>query len=205
MQVTIKAVVFDYGDVIWLHTGDSPLKIASDYLHIPLEDIRKAYFERNHLANVNNTDWFEMFRSVLADLGADLQKQFEVIALIQQRSDSGHLNTELLELIPRLRELGLKIGILSNAASALRGRLEQLGIADIFDAVVISGEIGFQKPHKEAFEVLFERLGLLPKEVVFVDDSSKSLEKAAEIGYVPVLYRNNEQLKADLIKEGILL
>lgn len=70
---------------------------------------------------------------------------------------------------------------------------------------VISGEIGFQKPHKEAFQVLFEKLDLQPEEVVFVDDSTRSLEKAAEIGYIPILFKNNEQLKADLITAGISL
>ncbi len=68
----------------------------------------------------------------------------------------------------------------------------------------ISGEIGFQKPHKEAFEVLFTRLGVRSNETVFIDDSPKSLEKAKEIGYIPVLYKNNDQLKTDLSKLGII-
>jgi len=77
-----------------------------------------------------------------------------------------------------------------------------LGLPDV---LVISGEIGFQKPHKEAFQILFEKLKLQPEEVVFIDDTPRSLEKADEIGYIPILFKNNEQLKADLRSMGINL
>jgi len=73
----------------------------------------------------------------------------------------------------------------------------------MIDDAVISGEIGYQKPHKEAFAVLFERLGASAQEVVFIDDSPKSLEKAEEIGYTPILFQNNEQLISDLRSLGI--
>jgi FMN phosphatase YigB (HAD superfamily) len=73
------------------------------------------------------------------------------------------------------------------------------------DVVIISAEIGYQKPHKEAFDILFGRLGLAPGQVIFVDDSAKSLEKASEIGYIPILFKDNEQLNDDLRKLGIVL
>jgi HAD superfamily hydrolase (TIGR01509 family) len=110
---------------------------------------------------------------------------------------------ELLSLFPVLRKQGLKVGIFSNSGAKLRERLHAEGIAELADVVVISGEIGFQKPHKEAFDVLFERLNLRPEEIVFIDDSTKSLEKAYEIGYVPILFKGNEQLKITLKELGI--
>ena len=117
--------------------------------------------------------------------------------------EGGGLNTELLSYLPQLKKLGLKTGIFSNANSILRERLRELDLLDVSDILVISGEIGFQKPHKEAFQVLFEKLELKPEEVVFVDDSPENLKKADEIGYIPILYKSNEQLKADLKALGI--
>ena len=117
--------------------------------------------------------------------------------------EGGGLNTELLSYLPQLKKLGLKTGIFSNANSILRERLRELDLLDVSDILVISGEIGFQKPHKEAFQVLFEKLELKPEEVVFVDDSPENLRKADEIGYIPILYKSNEQLKADLKALGI--
>lgn len=79
------------------------------------------------------------------------------------------------------------------------------GILKLVDEVVISGEIGFQKPYTEAFDVVFQKLGVLPQEVIFIDDAPKSLEKAVEIGYTPILFLGNDKLKKDLSELGISL
>lgn len=201
----IKAIAFDYGGVIELYEGGSFLKIIAESLNIPLDEFRRIYFQYNHLANVKNHNWYSMFSEVLSAFKISKKKEDEVIAMMQARYLKGQINTSLVALFPKLRQQGLKIGILSNSAFELREKLNSNGIAKLVDAIVISGEIGFQKPHKEAFQILFERLKLRPQEVVFVDDSIRSLEKAAEIGYTPILFKNNEQLKADLINAGVSL
>ena len=35
-------------------------------------------------------------------------------------------------------------------------------------------------------------------ELVFVDDTKRSLEGAENIGYIPILYKNNDLLKSEL-------
>jgi len=45
---------------------------------------------------------------------------------------------------------------------------------------------------------LFSKLNLKAVDIVFVDDSERSLEGAEEIGYISVLYTNNKTLKFDL-------
>ncbi|MCR4311525.1 MAG: HAD-IA family hydrolase [Candidatus Taylorbacteria bacterium] len=199
----IKAVAFDYGDVIELHEGGGVLTSTAELLGVPVDEFRKVYFEHNHLANVNNLNWYEMFNKVLSTFNVNKEKEKEILSMLEERNSKRKINIDLVAMFPKLRQLGFKVGILSNSASGLRKRLNQNGIAELADVIVISGEIGFQKPHKEAFQVLFEKLNLKPEEVIFVDDTSKSLEKAHEIGYVPILFKNNEQLKADLITAGV--
>ncbi len=115
------------------------------------------------------------------------------------------LNTELLSWFPILKQQGFNIGILSNAPASVKEQWEIKGIYDMVDTVVISGETGFQKPNKEAFAVLFKQLDVLPHETIFIDDTEKSLEKANEIGYHPILFTDNEQLKKELQNFGIKL
>lgn len=87
----------------------------------------------------------------------------------------------------------------------MRQQLIDKNIIDLVDEAVISGEIGFQKPSKEAFAILFQKLGLQPEEVIFIDDAPKSLETAGEIGYSPILFEGNTKLKEDLRKLGIVV
>ena len=64
------------------------------------------------------------------------------------------------------------VGLVSNysCGRTLRRSLEALGIAAIFDPVVISGELGWVKPHPKAFRAALELLGLPPEKVLFVGD-----------------------------------
>jgi HAD superfamily hydrolase (TIGR01509 family) len=115
------------------------------------------------------------------------------------------LNTELVAIIAILKRQGFKVGILSNATTDLREILREHEILELFDEVIISGEIGFQKPDKEAFAVLFEQLGVSAEDAIFVDDSPRSLEKAEQIGYIPIHFKNNSLLVDELRSFGIVL
>lgn len=200
----IKAVVFDYGGVIELEAGDMRKSIA-DLLGVSFDEFRNAYFKYNHLSNVENLSWEDMIVKVVAEFNDSPEIERKVRAMVRDANSKREMNSELLVLLPVLRQLGLKIGILSNNTSDLRERLREKNITDLVDEVVVSAEIGFQKPHEGAFRVIFEKLHVKPEEVVFVDDAVKSLEKSAEIGYVPILFKNNEQLKADLKELGVAL
>lgn len=201
----IKAVVFDFGGVIELYSAGGLLPSIAQYLGVPISDFRSVYFQHNHLSNVENISWEDMILKVVSVFNKDRAKEDGVRKMVQERVSQRSLNAELLSYFPQLKRLGLKTGIFSNADSTLRERLEELDLLELPDVLVLSGDIGHQKPHKEAFQVLFEKLGLKPQEVVFIDDTPRSLEKADEIGYIPILFKNNEQLKSDLRDMGISL
>ncbi|HSR88781.1 MAG TPA: HAD-IA family hydrolase [Candidatus Udaeobacter sp.] len=201
----IKAVCFDFGGVIELYEYGKILPKIAELLNVPLADFRAEYFKHNHLTNIGNQNWEEIIIKAVKTFSDNTETESAVRALIHKWSTSKKLNTELLSWFTVLKQQGFKVGILSNNTSKLRQEIEAQGIHNLTDVIVISSEIGFQKPHKEAFLHLFEKLNVLPQETIFIDDASKSLEKAAEIGYHPILFQDNEQLKKDLQNFGILL
>lgn len=199
--MVIKAIVFDYGGVIEI--GKSSVDVASEVLGISADKFRAVYFKYNSLLNVENVPWEEVYAKVVDEFDDRKETIDKVKSAVRESLSENTINTDLVSLFPVLRKQGFKVAILSNAGTDLREKLQKLRIMEMVDDVVISGEIGFQKPHKEAFEVLFNRLQIHSHEAVFIDDSPKSLEKAEEIGYIPILYKNNEQLIADLLQLGI--
>lgn len=200
---TIKAVVFDFGGVIhtW-GTGDINQELA-DAINIPLHVFKEEYFKVNHRSNVQNIPREEMILEIVRHFTDEEKVQEDALSILRKYMSMTTTNTELLALIPIIRRR-FKTAILSNATSDLRVTLQSLKIENLFDEIVISSEIGYQKPHKEAFDIVFKRLGVLPQETIFIDDSEKSLEKAEEIGYTAILFKNNTQLKKDLEKLGVL-
>lgn len=201
----IKAIVFDFGGVIQLFNGGSILEDIANILQVEISDFKQRYFEHNHISNVKNVPWEEMIIRVVRTYDETPKIISQINQLVRDHQSKRVINDELITWFPKFRKLGYKIAILSNATTGLRKELQDLGIHQHIDEIIISGEIGFQKPHKEAFDVVFQKLNVLPQEVVFIDDAPKSLEKAGEIGYIPILFCGNNKLKEDLKKLGISL
>jgi epoxide hydrolase-like predicted phosphatase len=198
-----KAIVFDFGGVLELNESGNLMKRIAESLSVPVDEFRKIYHKHNHLTNVRNIPWEDVAVEVARTFDKSPEAEKHVREIVRAHRASNVINTELLGLFSALRKAGFKVAILSNNTTSLRARLDEKGITPLLDEVVISAEIGHQKPHKEAFDFVFKKLGVRPEEVIFVDDSPKSLERASEIGYQPILFKNNEQLKADLKKLGI--
>ena len=66
-----------------------------------------------------------------------------------------------------------RVGLLSNypCGRALRASLRRTGIEPYIDGVVVSGDVGFVKPHPRPFAAILEALGVGPRRTLFVGDN----------------------------------
>lgn len=108
----------------------------------------------------------------------------------------------MIDVVRRLRDGGVKTGLISNSwGEGLPYDKDML--TELFDAVVISGDIGLHKPEPEIFELGAARLGLEPGECVFVDDLRENCAGAQAVGMTAILHRGAEktvpQLEALLV------
>jgi len=199
----IKAIVFDYGGVIKINDSDLIADIC-EYLNINKEDWLKEYFQINDLDSTQNVSFEDVFKMVTLKFNDEEEAQNHVLELMKSHKGKYHLNNELIDTIKEFRNKGYKTALLSNNSIELRNKLEDIGIINIFDEVIISAEVGFQKPEPKIFQILFDKLRVKPNEVVFIDDTPRSLGGAGDIGYIPVLFKDNESLKLELsnILEG---
>ena len=96
-------------------------------------------------------------------------------------------------MVGAARQHGLRTALLSNA--------DQLGdddIADLFDAVILSGQVGFGKPDIRIYLLTADRLGLTPEECVFVDDMASNVHGAVRAGMVGVHHTDVDTTLAEL-------
>jgi len=78
----------------------------------------------------------------------------------------------VLEAIKKLKERGLKLGLVSNGKSPFQERnFEALGVSSLFDAVIVSEAVGYRKPQREIFELACKCIGVEPAQTVFVGDN----------------------------------
>jgi putative hydrolase of the HAD superfamily len=100
-------------------------------------------------------------------------------------------NEPMFEALRRARAGGVRTGMVSNSWG--RGRYDRDSFGELFDGVVISGEVGLHKPQPEIFALGAERIGLEPRECVFVDDLRENCAGAEAVGMTAVLHRDTAQ------------
>lgn len=88
-----------------------------------------------------------------------------------------------------------KVGLISNLYSGMMPRLIETGkVADVdYSALVLSYEVGLDKKDKKIFEVATKKAGVLPEEILYIDDRKDFLEVATQVGWQTVWF-NTENI-----------
>jgi putative hydrolase of the HAD superfamily len=102
----------------------------------------------------------------------------------------------MLDALRRARAAGVRTGLVSNSMGA--GRYDRGTFPELFDGVVISGDVGMHKPQPEIFLLGAERAGVAPEECVFVDDLRENCEGAEAVGMTAILHRGAERTVPEL-------
>ena len=97
----------------------------------------------------------------------------------------------MVDAVRRARAAGIKTGLISNSWGD--GLAYDAALLDeLFDAVVISGEVGLHKPQPEIFILAAERIAVAPEDCVFVDDLRENCAGAEAVGMTAILHRGSE-------------
>lgn len=80
------------------------------------------------------------------------------------------------------------LGIISNAPKRLREILDRENLTSFMDVIVISSEVGAEKPDPEIFRIALDKAGLSASEVIYVgDDPAVDVDGVKSVGMIPVL------------------
>ena len=112
---------------------------------------------------------------------------------------------ENVALMRRLRASGKPVYALSNFASETFALAErEYDFLSEFDDRVISGHVGVVKPDPRIYEILFERVGRRPGELLFIDDSPANVRAAEDLGMATIHFRPGVDLESELKARGAL-
>lgn len=101
----------------------------------------------------------------------------------------------MIEAVRKARAQDVPTGLVSNSwgGNYGEGGYQREMFDELFDEVVISGEVGLRKPQGEIYLLAAERLEAAPAECVFVDDFKVNAEGAAAVGMRGIQHRNAEE------------
>lgn len=113
---------------------------------------------------------------VAESTGCDNPQLFEELYGYYAHADAWCTPPDARAALERLRKANIKLAVVSNFDTRLRPILRDLQLDSLFDAVVISAELGVEKPNPLIFEHACEQLGVRPCEAVHVGDDRRCAE-----------------------------
>lgn len=208
----IKAILFDFDGTLRHHlpTGG---EVFSDYvislgLSVTDEDRRRAavwehyYFAnspeiKSDLKKYNGEEgsfWYHFGHRRLAALGCppDLIPELGPKASDYMREHykpSVWVPEETHTVIPRLRQSGFTLGVVSNRDDPYLDEIEEIGMKDYFHFSLAGGEVNSWKPDPGIFEHAIRMAGSTPESTLYIGDNYfADVVGAQRAGLQPVLY-----------------
>lgn len=204
----MKFALFDaYGTLVELDDFYNRLHraFAARDIHLPLDVVTRAAraemgFYVQHTVNARTeADWMALKREcagVLAgsirEAGHELKATDKCVLEILEEALVFHIFPEVFDTLTELRARGVSLGVLSNWDGSLRHVLQDLGLLDFFEFVLISAECGVQKPDRAYFKIALKHArellpGLPSQECFYIGDHYEGdIQGARGAGLTPV-------------------
>ncbi len=192
----LTALVVDFGGVLTTSMRESFTRfvrsedVDGEHLHTVLFG---DYGEGSlvHGVETGRVTMEEFERELAAKLKTRSGSAVEAEGLVGRMFAGAGADTRMIAAVAKARESGLKTGLLSNSWGN-RDSYRFDHFDTLFDAVVISGEVGLRKPDPEIYAMAARELGVPPEQCVFVDDIDVNVRGAVKAGMVGVHHTDTD-------------
>lgn len=209
---SIKAILFDFDGTL-RHNLPSGGEVFTDYvisqgLQVTNEDRRRAdiwehyYFasspeiqsDQKKFNGEREDFWFHFAHRRLAALGCAPELVLELGPKVSAHMREKYnpdvwMPEEIHTIIPRLRETGYTLGVVSNRDNPYQDEIDGLGMQDYFHFSLAAGEVKSWKPDPGIFEHAVKLSGTTPETTLYVGDNFfADVVGARRAGLQPVLY-----------------
>ena len=201
---SIHAIIFDFGGVLinW-----DPHKLFLKYFANNRQAVDNFLAEINFSAWNLSQDKGYPFSQAVTDLSAQFPQYAYLIRAYDEEWEESitGIIPETVEILYRLKAASYRLYGLTNWSaekfSIVRHKYE---VFDLFEDIVVSGEVKLTKPDPAIFSFILQKIHFLPEECLLVDDSLPNIETARKLGFLTHHYTSPIWLEFVLRKMGIL-
>ena len=176
----VKAITFDVGGTLiepWPSVGHVYEEVASRHgVRIKPEELTRRFavaWNRKENFSYTKADWEALVDDTFIGLTTILPSQsfFEELYSRFSEPDCWHMYGDVIPTLTTLNERGVRLAVISNWDIRLRPLLEVIGLADWFESIHVSSEIGKTKPDLGIFRAAINSIGLPSSQILHVGDS----------------------------------
>ena len=197
----IKAIIFDYGNVISALDNNLFLKEIAGFSEKTVSELHELIYVKSGLPKqfesglISSDEFFTRIKNLcgLSMRQTDFIRAFTGIFTPIQST---------LALIERLKP-DYRLGLLSNTNEwDFKYEIEKIRVFDLFDTVTVSYRVKAMKPDKEIYLDALNKLGLTPEECIYIDDIKEYSDAACAIGIRGIHYIDHNSLLESLASLG---
>jgi len=204
MNSPIKAIIFDFGGVLldW-----NPHNLYQSYFPNQPQAMEDFLNEINFAAWNAQQDKGRPFAEGVAKLSAQFPQYAHLIQAYYEHWDNSIIGpiSGTVDILHTLKQDGHPLYGLSNWSTETFPRvLQKYDFFDLFDDMVISGDVKLVKPDPAIFNLLLSKIDYSASECVLIDDSLPNIDTAKELGFTTIHFTSAEQLQLELQEINLL-
>jgi epoxide hydrolase-like predicted phosphatase len=192
-----QAVIFDFGGVLMRTEDKAPRTQLAHSLGRTYAQLEDVVFNgpTEMPAAIGELSAKQHWSSIAKTLQIE---ETQIPSFQNEFWGGDRMDSQLVDYIRRLKGR-YRTALLSNAWSDMRDYLEnRWKIADAFDLMVISAEVGLAKPDPRIYQLILDRLQVPARAAIFMDDVFENVEAARSLGLKGIHFRSADQALTEL-------
>jgi putative hydrolase of the HAD superfamily len=199
----IRVIIFDFGGVLAEEGFKEGLKAIGKGKGLNPEDFYKIAGEVVHqvgyvTGNSDERTYWNTVREKTGVKGSDKEFREEILKRFK-------LRPEIIKVVEKLKSSGFIVAILSDQTNWLDELNQRTPFYHHFDHVFNSYTLKKSKRDPSIFRDVCVHLGVQPEEVLFIDDNSENIERAASQGLRTIYFKDVAMFKKEIKKFVVVL
>lgn len=198
----IETFLFDMGNVLLHFSHERMCRQMAEVCGLTPSDVRKMLFDSGAQVDLETGRLSE--HALHTRLEAQSRRPVDFASLVYAASDIFDRNLPIEPIVRTLKRQGYRLVLLSNTSlSHFRFVRERFDILSVFDAYVVSFEVGKMKPDDEIFHAALAAAGCPAEHCFYTDDISEYVAAARRHGLQAEVFTGADSLAAQLRARGV--
>jgi 2-haloacid dehalogenase len=204
MISSFQAIIFDFGGVL---VNWDPHKLFNKYFANDSQAIDAFLDEINFSAWNLSQDKGYPFAQAVKDLSAQFPQYAHLIRAYDKEWEESitGIVPDTVEILYKLKAASYRLYGLTNwSAEKFSIVRHKYKFFNLFEDIVISGEVKLIKPDPAIFRLLLQKIHYRAEQCVLIDDTTQNIEAAQKMGFTTIHFTSPIQLDLELQQMGVL-
>ena len=204
--MSIKAIVFDYGQVISFPQDPKVMDQLAERAGVSRQKFAPLLWSLRGEHDKGLITAREYYRNVLSQLGVVMDdKNIDEMIMIDYESWK-NINPGTVELMEDVKKAGYILGILSNMPhDFLVWARKNIPVFSLPHIGIFSCEVNCIKPDEVIYRKLLSMAAVKAEELVFFDDNPENVENACALNIKAFIWKDPENARRELLSLGVRL